>query len=168
MSFNATSVPKWLLEHFGIAQRNEFLVGDLIEEYNGGKSALWLWRETAWAVAKTIANDIRMHPVLALRAASVGWAVEYPFAWSVTSFQQHYRSNGEVTSISLLCMVTILPAIAGRIAALTKRGFAAAMVCSFVLTGLLQDALMFSTNFTAWQSSPNPHQLRDEIISLSS
>jgi hypothetical protein len=64
-----------LLARFGIPQGNELLMGDVVEEYSSGRSALWLWRQTANAVASTVARDFRNHKLLVVRALATGWAL---------------------------------------------------------------------------------------------
>jgi len=68
----------WLLEHFGVPQRNEPLIGDLIEEHNSGRSAWWFWRQTFVAVALTAAGDIWNHKLLAVRAIATGLIAMLP------------------------------------------------------------------------------------------
>jgi hypothetical protein len=60
----------WLLELF--ANHNPALVGDLLEEYQTGRSALWFWRQVLTAILVCF-NSIRAHKWLALRALVIGW-----------------------------------------------------------------------------------------------
>jgi hypothetical protein len=46
------AMAEWLLERFGIPQRNESLMGDLMEEYSAGRSRCARWKATrplSWA-----------------------------------------------------------------------------------------------------------------------
>jgi hypothetical protein len=40
----------WLLEHLGLAYRNESLVGDLFEEYQQDRTRAWYWRQAFVAI----------------------------------------------------------------------------------------------------------------------
>lgn len=40
----------WLIEHWSDRYQREALVGDLLEEYQGGRSGTWYWRQCAAAV----------------------------------------------------------------------------------------------------------------------
>lgn len=71
MNRAAPAVAIRLLERFGPA--DEALVGDLQEEFAGGRSASWFWRQTLVAIVMTTASDLRAHPFLAARAVVVGW-----------------------------------------------------------------------------------------------
>jgi hypothetical protein len=41
MKRRAPVVATWLLEQFGVSERNEPFIGDLFEEYSAGRSAWW-------------------------------------------------------------------------------------------------------------------------------
>ena len=43
----------WLLRSFSIHKRNDPLRGDLFEEYNRGRPALWFWWQTSIAILRT-------------------------------------------------------------------------------------------------------------------
>ena len=87
MKSKMPALAEWLLTRFGIPQRNESLMGDLAEESSSGRSALWLWRETAVAIGTTVARDIRNHTVLATRAIATGWALTWGWQQIVLLFQ---------------------------------------------------------------------------------
>lgn len=61
----------WWLDRFGPA--GESLSGDLIEEFQSGRSRLWLWRQTVTALAVETGRTARAHPVMILRGLCVGW-----------------------------------------------------------------------------------------------
>lgn len=61
----------WLLDRFGPA--GESLSGDLIEEFQSGRSPVWLWRQTVTAIAVETTRTARAHPVMVLRGLLVGW-----------------------------------------------------------------------------------------------
>jgi len=44
-----------VMERLGIS---EVLAGDLLEEYRGGRSAFWLWRQALWATALAVAQIV--------------------------------------------------------------------------------------------------------------
>jgi ABC-type phosphate/phosphonate transport system permease subunit len=66
----------WLFERLGL---DVALVGDLLEECSGGRSAIWYWRQVLIAVWIGIWVAIRDHKVLALRAVAIGFATEFLF-----------------------------------------------------------------------------------------
>ena len=70
------ALAEFLLARFGIPQGHESLMGDLVEDYGSGRSALWLLRQTANAITSTVARDIRNHKLLAVRAIATGWALQ--------------------------------------------------------------------------------------------
>jgi hypothetical protein len=64
----------WLLEHFRPGSENDHITGDLMEAYQCGRSRSWYWKEVFAAIVIGVCDEIMTHPLLALRAISVGWA----------------------------------------------------------------------------------------------
>ena|ERR1700722_1957402 len=81
----------WLLKHWGSPYHRESLAGDLIEQYQEGRSKAWCWRQVAVAVLVARGQCIRALPwfatgrvlsrmlaeiaaVLALAAGTLTWA----------------------------------------------------------------------------------------------
>ena len=64
----------WLLKRQGAGRENEALLGDLIEEFEDGRSAGWFWRQTFEAF--TVASN-RVMPGLAMQllVLFVAWGV---------------------------------------------------------------------------------------------
>lgn len=73
----------WLLEHFRPGSENEHITGDLMEAYQCGRSRIWYWKEVSAAIVIGVCDEIMTHPLLALRAISVGWATWFLFDYGV-------------------------------------------------------------------------------------
>jgi hypothetical protein len=59
---------------------NPALAGDLVEEYQHGRSSAWYWRQVLTAILVGAWSDLRQHQLLALRAIITGWAVFWVFS----------------------------------------------------------------------------------------
>jgi hypothetical protein len=59
---------KWLLRN------NPALLGDIVEERACGRSAAWYCRQVVFAVARSVGNSVREHPLLMLRAIATAIA----------------------------------------------------------------------------------------------
>jgi hypothetical protein len=76
---------KWLLRN------NPSLLGDLLEERASGRSRAWYLRQIVVAVARSVFQEGRQHPILTLRAiatallvylaVSVVDAIGYAYLW---------------------------------------------------------------------------------------
>ena len=71
----------WWLEHLCFGSRNDFLVGDLIEEYGRGRSRVWYWKQVLAALLVNFYRELCSHPLLALRAAATVWSVWYLYGF---------------------------------------------------------------------------------------
>jgi len=57
----------WLLQRWSSGPQRESLVGDLIEQYQRGRSSAWYWRQVLMTVVVGAARDIRDYKWLAVR-----------------------------------------------------------------------------------------------------
>ena len=90
------ALANWLLDRLGYTRRNAALAGDLLEEFRGGRSAAWYWRQTLVVVANGIASSGReLRPyLLALGAAYAAqftvalalWSESFPPALHVSGW----------------------------------------------------------------------------------
>jgi hypothetical protein len=65
-------VATWVLTRFG--NGNEVLAGDLVEEYQRGRTAAWYWRQVLVAILVGCGHEIRTQKLLTMRAVITGWA----------------------------------------------------------------------------------------------
>jgi hypothetical protein len=70
----------WLLEHFSPGKRNEALAGDLLEEFQNGRTAGWYWSQVLVAVALGWFRHSLAHPSVFVFAAL--WSIAAP-SWYV-------------------------------------------------------------------------------------
>jgi hypothetical protein len=62
----------WLLKNLGV---DDAVVGDLVEQYESGRSSQWLWRQVLMATV----SISRPHGWLTLGTLALGWAVLWVF-----------------------------------------------------------------------------------------
>ena len=72
-----------------LASRDEELAGDLVEEYQSGRSRAWFWRQVVIAIAVGAARSARIHSRRTVGAILVGWFLsavgEVAFARAIES-----------------------------------------------------------------------------------
>ena len=61
-----------LLLRFG--PQDDSFVGDLAEEYSGGRSRSWYWRQVLAAIVLSSVRHINAHPLRTAMAVATGWA----------------------------------------------------------------------------------------------
>ena len=74
-------VATWLLEYLQSSPNNESLAGDLFEEYRQGRSRVWYWKEVLTAITMAVSREVVSHPLLALRAIALAWAVRFLYLY---------------------------------------------------------------------------------------
>lgn len=67
----------WVLEHIRFSNTNEALAGDLLEDFQHGRSVAWYWRQVLAAILVGFGTEVRQHWVLAVRAVVIGLAVNF-------------------------------------------------------------------------------------------
>jgi hypothetical protein len=127
----------WLLERTGCGRWNEALAGDLLEEFQQRRSRMWYWRQVLTAIAVCTWHDLRAHPVLAMRALVIAFAVGVgsgTFLESVhlyrklTSLAAPFLGIRTSGLIVVLCHEFLVCAIAGWAVSWTHRAHRSAMV----------------------------------------
>jgi hypothetical protein len=73
----------WLLKVFKVPESNPALAGDLTEEYLGGRSSVWLWRQVLAAIAFAVGKEIYGHRLLTIRSLIIGEAAVWLSSWAI-------------------------------------------------------------------------------------
>ena len=128
-------VATWLLKRLAASGKRESLVGDLIEQYQQGRSRAWYWRQAIAAIFGSIANDIRAHKLLALRAAILGLVL-----YQLAAFPVIFLSNLFV-EVPPRLLVYIGCAFTGVIVARLHPTYRTAMVCVASVSVLFFESL---------------------------
>jgi hypothetical protein len=83
----------WLFEHLTGREYREALAGDLLEEYNRGRSNTWYWRQVIVAVAVEFATEIRSHWVIFVFALVVCGSIPWKQLFLNAGFQSFLFSG---------------------------------------------------------------------------
>jgi len=137
-------IAAWLFDRLDL---DVALSGDLLEERERGRSAIWYWRQVVIAVWVGIWGAIRDHKVMALRAVATGFAMEYffLFLWEYQSvlFKGHGLPLISIVMwIGNLSLVLLTQTTTGWVVARTHGAHHIPMV------------LMFLTCFFPWYFGP--------------
>lgn len=123
------------------------LIGDLLEERAGGRSAFWYWREVLAAVASHAAHSLYRHKLLALRAMATGFAANYVI-WSLLSKLLQplppWKPYSSLWWAASFTYILLTETLTGWIVARTHREAPVPMVCAFALFMTLW---LFATGF---------------------
>jgi hypothetical protein len=100
----------WLLERFGSESRMDPLIGDLAEQFAGGRSRFWYWQEATGALGIDFIRGLRTHALSYVAAILIGCIATSLWEFGVSrAFQPLYTSLADVsrhpgTSGALLCI----------------------------------------------------------------
>jgi hypothetical protein len=134
----------WLLENARFSTTDSVIAGDLLEEFNRGRSATWYWRQVLGAIIVGCTTEVRHHRVLAARAILITWAANFGALMLGREVMIELFRHGLLAYHPQLAMwaICLLGGIAsGQIVALLHRGHRNAMLLTSA-TALLGWALM--------------------------
>ena len=157
----------WLLNRFGVLERNESLYGDLLEERAAGRSFVWLLGQTLAAIGETAVRDWREHWVLALRAIVAGWILNWNTGEVIQTVSRHepvVRAPGALLKILLVFAFAIWPAFLGRIIAWSHRARPAAMVLAFVASEVTWTVWHLTVHYNQLHEAPVQNQWTIDLI----
>jgi hypothetical protein len=66
---------EWLLERLGSGSRFDSLIGDLAEQFAGGRSRIWYWQQTTGVLGLKVLGDLRAHALSFTAAVLAGCCV---------------------------------------------------------------------------------------------
>ncbi len=106
----------WLLRHLGSPYQGEALAGDLIEQYQEGRSRAWCWRQTITAILLARGRFIGAMPWRAL-ARVLSYLLAETAAvlaiFVVVDHERHVQVLAEPMSPTLIGLFLSLIAVAG-------------------------------------------------------
>ena len=131
---SSRTIAAWLFDRLDL---DVALSGDLLEELERGRSAIWYWRQVLIAVWVGILGAIRGHKVMALRAVATGFAMEYCFIFLWEHQSSLFKSHGlPLISIAMwignLSLVLLTQTATGWVVARTHRAHRIPMVFVFL------------------------------------
>ena len=138
----------WLLARFDLPGGDEAFAGDLIEEYRGGRSRRWVWRQALAMVLIAVLAEVKAHPWLALRAIATGMMVAIP----MRILREQLGIDGRM-SFWIWQMAAL--ALAGLVVARTHRQHGNALTLVFVAYFVFARAWLITTHgWHFWSSAP--------------
>ena len=79
-------IAAWILDRFGSSPETDVIAGDLLEEYQQGRSRLWYWREVTVAILTGTWPEVRQHSLSLLGAIAMGWILDLAWHSVITPF----------------------------------------------------------------------------------
>jgi hypothetical protein len=140
----------WLLEHAWFSTTDGVIAGDLLEEFNRGRSAAWYWRQVLVAIVVGCASEVGHHRGLAARAILITWAANYSILMlghegAIELFRHRLVAYHPHLAHWAICFLGGLAS--GLMVALLHRGHRTAMllVGAAALPGWALTAILFQT-----------------------
>ena len=114
----------WLLDRLGFAGGNAPLIGDLLEEFRNGRSALWFWRQALTIVANSFARRAALLQIYWI-ALIAGLAAQLPL--SLLLFRLHlpppiHNVAGKIVGFVLMSIgLNLIPLLGRRVFGKTSK-----------------------------------------------
>jgi hypothetical protein len=99
---NPPSLPTKLLELLVPQRTSEALLGDLIEQYEAGRSRRWYWRQVILALVISAGREARTRKLQAIRAVIVGYLCGASLCYFTTSAAGKFVGGYTVVGAYLL------------------------------------------------------------------
>lgn len=87
----------WLLQRFAFGPQRESLIGDIVEQYEQGRSSMWFQRQALATVFIGSATRLRVHPRRAFRTFVFAVTVPWFFATAGWLFMLGIPSHSWLT-----------------------------------------------------------------------
>ena len=150
------------------------ILGDLVEQFQSGRSRAWYWRQITGVIASSVVRDVRAHPILTIRGIAVawlfGWAIVrrlyYALRFDEVLFASGFRwfyvngyglPHGLQGAIVVSCFGWLLGAVCGWIVARLHRPFGIPILIA---------NLVFVYLWTAVSFVPNPYLTPLGVLNL--
>jgi hypothetical protein len=139
-STNPPALPTKLLESLVAGRTTEALMGDLIEQYQGGRSRTWYWGQVLQAVVISASGEVRNRKLQTVSAIIVGWATAVPVCYALTSLAAEFV-GGYKAYFVFLPLVFLSAAASGWI---VRRSYPRPMVAIYAGSCLVASAVAFA------------------------
>ena len=80
-SIHPPRIATWLLRRFSAGPHAEAIAGDLLEQYQSGRSPFWYWRQVLSAVIADMAGSVMLHKARTAGALVGGWVVYFALSF---------------------------------------------------------------------------------------
>jgi len=132
----------WLFERLDL---DAALTGDLLEERDLGRSAIWYWRQVLVAVWIGIWRAVRQHKLLTLRAVLTGFAIESTIISLWSQWGPDLSIYSLLNWVFQFSAAVVTQVATGWVVGRTHRAHPIPMVFVFLISFLLWDV---ASNFS--------------------
>jgi hypothetical protein len=156
MSRQPPALALWLLKQLGRATGNAPLVGDLLEEFDNGRSASWFWRQTFTAIATCAGRRAALLQTYYIGTAA-GFAAQLPVSLLLFRLGLPHAASGfgwKIAAFLLLIVCMILIWVLSRwVFGKSSSGAKSALLTTGASTAQ-RPALIWAAAFDPFVSTP--------------
>jgi hypothetical protein len=111
----------WLLQRFAFGPQRESLIGDIVEQYEQGRSSTWYRRQVLVTVFIGATTLVRAHPGRAFRALVLAITAPWFFATAASLLLHGILSHGWLTALFNISLLAYCSAgLAGLLLTITR------------------------------------------------